>query len=242
MKSSNVKLPNTSGKKIISAPIPTLKRLPKYLSYLKRLKKINAEYVSATEIAKEMNFSSIQVRKDIQYTGIIGEPKKGFELNELILKINSFLNWDNMEDAFLVGVGGLGKAILGYDGFKNYGLDIIAAFDLSERKNTINEIEVYPVSKLSDLIKRMHINIGVITVPASAAQEIADCMVEAGIIAIWNFAPVELQVPSDIILENVQLSQSLAVLTHKLSQKLIKPKSKKTKNKNSKNKKLKDKQ
>lgn len=207
--------------KFISAPIPTLKRLPKYLQILKRLRKNNIEYVSATRIAEELKIDAIQVRKDIQSTGIIGKPKIGFELNELIERITSFLNWDNTSDAFIVGVGSLGQAILGYKSFKNHGLNIIAGFDVDESKigSKIHGIEIYSLDKMPNLIKRLHINVGVITAPAQNAQTIADMMLNAGIISIWNFAPANIHVPDGIILENVSLTQSLAVLTHKLSEK-----------------------
>ncbi|MFA8344289.1 MAG: redox-sensing transcriptional repressor Rex [Rhodothermaceae bacterium] len=209
-------------RELISAPIPTLKRLPKYYHLLKKYSKTDKQYVSARMIADELKMDPILVRKDIQSTGIVGKPKIGFELKELMKSINTFLNWDNLNDAFLVGVGGLGQAILGYESFKNYGLNIVAAFDVNKEVigRKIRGIEILPLDKLANLAKRMHINIGVMTVPPSAAQEVADQMVEGNIQAIWNFAPVDLKLPETIILENVLLSQSLGVLTHKLAQKI----------------------
>jgi len=116
----------------------------------------------------------------------------------------------------------LGSAIAGYKHFTSYGLNIIAAFDNDPSKigTLANGVEILPIEKLGDMILRMHINIGVITVPPEAAQKIADIMVEAGIMAIWNFAPIHLKVSKDIIVENAQLSHSLGVLTHKLAEKL----------------------
>lgn len=209
-------------RELISAPIPTLKRLPTYYHLLKRFSKLDRQYVSARVIADELKMDSILVRKDIQATGIVGKPKIGFELKELMKAINSFLNWDNLNDAFLVGVGGLGQAILGYESFKNYGLNIVAAFDNNEEiiGQKIRGIEILPLDKLADLAKRMHVNIGVMTVPPNCAQDVADQMVEGNVKAIWNFAPVDLKLPETVIVENVLLSQSLGVLTHKLSQKI----------------------
>ncbi|MBL1211731.1 MAG: redox-sensing transcriptional repressor Rex [Ignavibacteriae bacterium] len=209
-------------KSLISAPIPTIRRLPKYIHMLKRLKIENVLYVSATTIAHELKIEPILVRKDLSITGIIGKPKVGFEVEELIASITQFLNWNNTEDAFIIGVGALGEAILGYSGFKDYGLNIIAGFDIDKKKigKKIFGVEILPLDSLEDLIKRMHINIGVLTVPASESQEICDSMVSSGIKAIWNFSPIALQVPDEVILENVHLSQSLAVLTHKLAKKL----------------------
>ena len=206
--------------KLISAPLPTLKRLPRYLHILQDLKSKGIKRVSTTIIAEELGIDSIQVRKDLSATGIVGKPKIGFELDELLNHIIHFLNWDNMTDAFLVGLGGLGKAILGYDNFKNYGLNIVAAFDNDPELigTKVHCVGVFDVEKIEDLAKRMKINIGVLTVPTSVAQEVADKMVAGGIRAIWNFAPVKLKLPDKIIVENVFLSQSLGVLTHRLAQ------------------------
>jgi redox-sensing transcriptional repressor len=166
-----------------------------------------------------MKFDPTQVRKDIQYTDIVGKPKTGYDINQLIKAIESFLNWENFDDAFLVGAGVLGQAILSYKAFKNYGLNFVAAFDISEDKigQKFFDIEVLPLNKLQNLAKRMHVHVGVITTPAQAAQEVADIMISSGIIAIWNFAPVSLKVPDDIVVENIQFSQSLAVLSRKLA-------------------------
>lgn len=205
-------------------PEPTLRRLPKYIDLLKRLQSTNVKYVSSNYIADKLNLDSIQVRKDLAITGIIGKPKLGFDLDELIRSLNHTLNWDNLNDAFLVGIGSLGSAIVGYRAFSSYGLNIVAAFDNDPEKvgKTVNGIEILPVTKLGEMIKRMKINIGILTVPAEDAQTIADEMVEAGISAIWNFAPTHLKVNKDVIVENAQLTQSLGVLTHKLAEKLKK--------------------
>jgi redox-sensing transcriptional repressor len=209
-------------KTLKSVPEPTLRRLPKYIQLCKKLKKENVKYISSNTIADELGVDSIQVRKDLSLTGIVGKPKLGFDLDELIQSLLHTLNWDNIKDAFLVGPGSLGSAILGYQTFRGYGLNIIATFDNDPEKigKTLNGIEVLSVEKLPDMIKRMHINIGVITVPAEEAQNVTDAMVEGGILAIWNFAPVHLKVPKEVIIENAQLSQSLGVLTHKLAEKL----------------------
>ena len=203
-------------------PEPTLRRLPKYIELLKHLKSTNMKYVSSNLVAEKLNLDPIQVRKDLAITGTIGKPKLGFDLDELIASLNHTLNWDNLNDAFLVGVGSLGSAILGYKSFSSYGLNIVASFDNDLQKvgKVVNGIEVLPITKLQDMIKRMHINIAILTVPADDAQEIAEQIVEAGISAIWNFAPTHLKVPREIIVENAQLTQSLGVLTHKLAEKL----------------------
>jgi redox-sensing transcriptional repressor len=203
-------------------PEPALRRLPVYLQLLKSLQERNINEVSTTVFADTLNLDPTQVRKDIAYTGMIGKPKVGYDVNELIETIESYLNWNNLTDAFLAGTGNLGSAILGYDALKKYGINIVAAFDNDPAKieTKIQGIEVLSIRKLTNLAERMHIKVGILTVPAQAAQEVATHMVDGGIIAIWNFAPVSLSVPKDIIVENAGFSTSLAVLSRKLTEKI----------------------
>ncbi|MCP4568702.1 MAG: redox-sensing transcriptional repressor Rex, partial [FCB group bacterium] len=181
------------------------------------------DIVSSREIAAKLGLDPIQVRKDLQFTGVIGKPKVGYVIDNLISLIESFLGWDNTSSAYLAGAGNLGTAILGYEGFRGYGVDIVAVFDNDSRKigTEINSYEVYDIEKITGLAERMNVNIGIITVPAADAQDVADRMVRGGIKAIWNFAPVKLNIPDNVIVENEQLSTSLAVLTSKLKQKTV---------------------
>jgi len=196
----------------------SLKRLPLYLHLLENLTSQGVTSVSCTQIAKEFDLDPTLVRKDIEMTGEVGTARVGFKIISLISKIKSFLGWDQQQDAFLVGVGNLGKAILGYKDFNKYGLNVVAAFDNSPDKigTKIFGYQILSSSKFVNLAKRKKVTIGIITVPAVFAQGAADLMVEAGIKAIWNFAPAPLRVPDGIILENARLTQSLAVLTNKL--------------------------
>lgn len=201
-----------------SAPEPTLRRLPRYLHLLFRLREGGLKSVSSTLIARELSLDPTQVRKDIEYTQIIGRPKTGYPIDELIKAIETFLNWNNINDAFLVGCGNLGTAMLGYQRFKKYGLNFVAAFDTDQNKigSEIHGITILSIDKLPELAERMHIHFGVLTVPPQYAQFTAEIMVEGGIKAIWNFAPCQLKLPEDIIVENAQLTQSLAVISRKL--------------------------
>ena len=142
----------------------------------------------------------------------------------LIDGIEQFLGFKTVNEACLVGAGNLGAALLGYRKFHEYGMDIVAVFDNEPLKigGMIHDKPILPFSKFSDLARRMHLLIGIITVPAPAAQEVADIMVQAGIRAIWNFAPTRLRVPGEIILHNEDLYCSLASLSQKLSQSLHK--------------------
>lgn len=198
----------------------TLRRLPTYYHYLEIVNAEGLEYASSTTIANHMGLDPVQVRKDLQVTGVLGKPKSGFKVSELLTAIAAFLNWTNKNSAFLAGAGNLGKALIGYPGFEKYGMSIVAAFDTDPLKNKmkVSNIPILPLGKLPELAERMHVHIGIITTPANVAQEVADLMIEGGIKALWNFAPVHLVMPEDIIVENAQFSTSLAVLTRKLGQ------------------------
>lgn len=204
-------------------PEPTLRRLPIYYQYLKKIQsETKSEYISCTQIGNELNILPIQVRKDLEITDASGKPKLGYGVNDLLSNIEDFLGWNNTTEAYLVGVGNLGSALLGYQGFKDYGLNIIAAFDIDEAKSgtEIHGKMVFPVTKLYEMIKRMGIKIGILTVPAQSAQNMADTMVEAGIHAIWNFSPVKIMTPQNIIVQHENLASSLVVLSKKLTMSL----------------------
>jgi redox-sensing transcriptional repressor len=205
-----------------ATPKPTLRRLPQYLDFLYTLKIQDKKIVTSKSIADVLGLDQTQVRKDIEQTGITGKPKTGFVVDELIFRIREHLNWNNLSDAFIVGVGSLGTAILGYERFKHYGINFVAAFDADENKigKKVSGINVYPVSKLAQMAKQLEVHIGVITVPADAAQEVTYEMIKGGIRGIWNFVPKQLIVPENIVVENAQFYQSLAVLTRKLREKI----------------------
>lgn len=200
-------------------PEPTLRRLPVYYQYLKKLhNEGKADFISATQIGNDLNIIPIQVRKDLEITEVTGKPKLGYNITELIKRIEDFLGWNNVTDAFLVGAGNLGSALLGYNGFKEYGLNIVAGFDDDENKvgKEICGKMIFHVEKLPEMVRRMGIKIGILTVPAPYAQEVANNMIKAGIRAIWNFTHVKLTVPPNIIVQHENLAASLVVLSKRL--------------------------
>jgi len=203
-----------------TAPLPTVRRFPTYLNLLRRLRAEGQEVVSGTRIAEELGLDSIQVRKDFAYTGMVGKPGVGFHVPTVIQLIESFLGWDSSTNAFLIGAGSLGTALMGYKGFDRYRLSIVAAFDTDPEKQGVNVhgITVLPMEKLPDLAARLHVQLGIITVPAEAAQRVANQLVEAGLGAIWNFSPTAIKVPPTIILQNTELAAELAVLSLMLNQ------------------------
>lgn len=206
-------------------PQPSLKRLPQYHHYLVELEAKGIARVSCSTIGMDLGLVPVQVRKDLQYTGIIGKPKTGYSVSELVQAIETFLGWNNINEAFLVGVGNLGTALLGHERFSKFGLHIVAAFDTDQAKigKWIHEKAVLPLDKLAELAPRMSIHLGIITAPAETAQAIADEMVRGGIQAIWNFAPVKLKVPEHIIVHNEDLYNSLASLSWKLARRFRVP-------------------
>lgn len=199
-------------------PIPTIKRFPSYLRLLKVFKEEGREMVSATMLAEELNLKPIQVRKDISFTGLEGKPKVGFDVDKLIDAIISVLGWDNATDAIIIGAGRLGSALARYEGFESYGLKIVAAFDVAEEKcgTSVGDVPIYPFDQLHRYIEENHVNIAVLTVPADEAQHVADQLVALGIMAIWNFAPKDIKVPSGVVLQRTDLATSFAVLSAKV--------------------------
>lgn len=200
--------------KIQGISTQTLRRLPYYLNYL-----VSAEpesgYISAAAVASALSLNEVQVRKDLatvcQTRGI---PKKGFPVEELIEGLRDCLGQNNVYDAVLVGAGNLGRALLSYKGFEQYGLNIVAAFDIKE--GTSNGKKIFSLEKLPDIIKRLNIKIAVITVPGEAAQEVCNTLTENGILAVWNFAPAHLTVPNGVLVQNENMASSLAVLSNHL--------------------------
>ena len=198
----------------------TLARLPLYLGYLREQKGGDQPYISATTIADALGLNQVQVRKDLALISSGGKPKVGYRISELEADIERFLGYDNINSAVIVGAGHLGKALMSYVGFKQYGLEIIAAFDSDPSlwNTTFNGITVFPPEKMAGIAERLKLHIGIITVPAYAAQEVADRMVDAGIKAIWNFASVHLNIPANIALKNEDLASSLALLSLQIQQ------------------------
>jgi redox-sensing transcriptional repressor len=203
-----------------SVPLPTLRRLPKYYHYLLRVRTAGQEIISATQMAEDLGIHHTQVRKDLAATGSQGKPKVGHRVEDLLVSIEAFLNWNNYSEAFLVGAGNLGSALLGYTDFEKAGIRIVAAFDSSPAKvgRKIHGVDVFPTSQFEQLAEERRIAIGIITVPADRAQQIAETMVRSGLQAIWNFAPITLDVPEEIIVENVELYASLAIFSRKLEE------------------------
>ncbi|OFX68680.1 MAG: redox-sensing transcriptional repressor Rex [Bacteroidetes bacterium GWE2_29_8] len=210
----------TTKSKLQPVPEPTVRRMPNYLTFLKELQKSGEQYISAPVIAKILNLDPTQVVKDLSYTGITGKPKVGYVVEDLLNLLEDFLGYNRQHEAFLVGAGFLGGALIQYQGFREAGLKIVAAFDVDKKKigTEIAGVSIFDLKNFRNLASRIHISIGIITTPASEAQSVADIMVVCGIKAIWNFAPVSIWVPEHIIIQDTHIYSNLAVIINKLGQ------------------------
>ncbi len=200
------------------AKLPTIQRLPSYLRILKMLHAEGREQVSTTTLAALLQLQAIVVRKDLSITGIVGKPRVGYCVVDLIRFIEEYLDWNNTNEAFLIGVGHLGTALMGYSGFEDNGMRIVAAFDTDPEKvgQTIHGKQVLHLDKFADLTRRMHVQIAILTVPANHAQKVADVIISAGIRGIWNFTPAKLEVPEGVVSQQQNIAEGFAVLSTRL--------------------------
>ena len=214
---------NTPKEELVTLSKQALQRMPYYLQYLKKLQGDGLVIIAAPAIAEALKLNEVQVRKDFAAVSTTkGKPKTGFNISMLISDMEGCLGYRNVNDAVLIGAGSLGKALLSYRGFGNYGMQIVMAFDIKEDiiGQEICGKHVLPVTKLSEMCRRTNIHIGIITVPSEQAQIVCDQLVAGGILAIWNFAPIHLSTPDHILVQNENMAASLAMLSKHLKEKL----------------------
>lgn len=199
-------------------PTPSLRRLPGYLNFFKSLKASGVINVSSSRIANVFKMDSTLVTKDLSYTGVKGRTKVGYKVDELIESIIRFLDFNTCEEAYLFGVGNLGRALINYEALDQYGLKILAGFDVDPKviNTSIKGVNIYHIDEFRDLSQKHKGRIAIITTPEGSAQEIADLAVAWGIRAIWNFSPQSVKVPENVIVENTSVYADLAVLLHRL--------------------------
>lgn len=203
-------------KKVISAH--TIRRIPMYLFYLKSKQSKEVEFITAPIIGNELNVDSTQIRKDFAEISIKGKTKVGYNIDDVIEKIEWFLGYHIHRKAFIVGVGNLGTALINFKGFYTEGIEIIKGFDIDIKKigNKINGVEIYDISTLQDHFILTPIDVGIITVPSDQAQQVVDIMIESGMTALWNFSTMPISAPTNIIIENTCIDSSLALIKWKL--------------------------
>jgi len=206
--------PTTVSKKL-------LKRLPVYLNHLKSLPE-DTENVSATAMARALGLGDVQVRKDLAKVSHTGRRRTGRSREQLIRDIEEYLDFATETGTIVIGAGKLGRALLDYSGFEENGLNIMAGFDVNP---VVDQLEsgkpIYSMSRLEHFCKHYDVHIGIIAVPAENAQSVCDSMVACGIQAIWNFAPVHLNVPNHVIVQSENLAVSLTSLRAQLKNRTI---------------------
>ena len=203
-----------------NVPEPTLRRLPWYLAYTKLVQQAGESYLSSTQIASNIAVDASKVAKDLSYVQISGRTRVGYDVNELVIVLETFLGFTNSHKAFLFGVGSLGGALLHDDGLNQFGLEIVAGFDVKYELagTSIHRVPIHHIDHFIELQKQTKINIGVLTVPVDKAQETAEMMIDGGIQAIWNFTPFRIRVPENIIVQNTSIYAHLAVMFNRLNE------------------------
>ena len=199
-------------------PEPVLRRLPWYLAYIKLLQARGKEVVSSTYIARSIGIDPSLVAKDLSYVNIVGKTRVGYSTDEMVEVLGKFLGFVDQHRAYVFGCGNLGAALIRDKGLYQYGLDIVAGFDTSPEVIGDDSLGV-PIYDIADLEcnVRDDVRIGVLTVPVEFAQEVTDQLVAYGFRAIWNFTPFRISVPEDVVVENLSMYASLAVMFNRVS-------------------------
>lgn len=204
MKSNNTKVSNA-----------IIRRLPRYRRYLNELRKQDVKKISSNELSELIGYTASQIRQDLNTFGGFGQQGYGYSVDSLFNEINKILGLDREYKTIVVGIGNLGQAITNYTYYYKIGFNIVGLFDVNPKLVglSINDVLVRDFSEMSDFVKENDIDIAIICVNRENAQKVTDVLVDAGIEGIWNFAPVDLNVPNDVAVENVHLSDSLHTLS-----------------------------
>lgn len=198
-----------------------INRLPRYYRYLGELKDAGVERISSGDLSKKMNVTASQIRQDLNNFGGFGQQGYGYNVEYLYEEIGKILGLDKSYNVIIIGAGNLGRAIANYSNFEKRGFIVKAIFDKNaELKGTkVRGIEVKHIDELKSYIEGADIDIVALAIPKTEAGAVADMLVEHGIKAFWNFAHMDLDVPGDVVVENVHLSESLMRLSYNLAKK-----------------------
>ncbi|MDK2785242.1 MAG: redox-sensing transcriptional repressor [Bacillota bacterium] len=201
-------------------PMVVIRRLPKYYRYLGELVERKVERISSQTLADMMGISASQLRQDLNHFGEFGQQGYGYRVEDLYQEIGRILGLEKEYNMIIVGAGNLGQALANYPNFAKRGFVLKGVFDVNPKLIglKLRDNEIMDTDGLEDFIRANKIDIGIITVPKEAAQEVADRMVRAGIKAIWNFAPVDLKVPKEVILVNEHLADRLMEISFRLKE------------------------
>lgn len=200
-------------------PEPTLRRLPWYLAYITRLKNENVEYVSSTQIAKEINVDASQIAKDLSFLSIKGKTRIGYEVAQLEQELTDFLGFKKGHNAFMIGVGSLGGALIQDSGLIQYGLNIVAGFDINSRLigKSLNGVPIYDIAQLAEQQRIYQASIAILAVPVESAQSVTNQIIDAGLKAIWNFTPSRIKANEQIVVQNTSIYAHLALMYNRMS-------------------------
>jgi redox-sensing transcriptional repressor len=197
-----------------------IRRLPKYQRYLSDLLKNDIDRISSKELSEKIGFTASQIRQDFNCFGDFGQQGYGYNVRELYDDINKILGLNKKYNTVIVGAGNLGQAVANYSNFERLGFNLIAIFDKNPKLIgiKIRDIEINDIDELEVFLNSHKIDIGIMCIPKEQAQRIADVFVKCEIKAIWNFAPTDLDVPEQVVVENVHLSESLLTLSYRINE------------------------
>ena len=196
--------------------VAVIKRLPKYYRYLELIGDKGIIRVSSQELSKITGLTASQIRQDLNHFGAFGQQGYGYNVEELKIELEKIMGVDKPYNVAIVGFGNIGSALLNYSGFKKKGFKVVGIFDNSPEiiGSKQNDVVVKDISELEEVVTREKVDIAILAIPAIPAQEITDKLVACGIKGIWNFAPIDLKLPRNVVLENVHLDGSLLTLTY----------------------------
>lgn len=204
-----------------SISMAVIKRLPKYYRYLRELDVNEVDRISSKELSEKIGFTASQIRQDLNCFGDFGQQGYGYNVKELLYQISVILGLNKEYNTVIIGAGNIGQAIANYSGFHKMPFNLKGIFDVNVKLIglKIRDIEIKDMDEVEEFLKKESINIAIICVPKNRAQSVADIVTRNGVKGIWNFAPIDLKVGSDVIIENVHLSESLMTLSYLLNEK-----------------------
>ena len=199
-------------------PEAVIRRMPKYYRYLTEKKRSREVRVSSSQMSKDMGLNASQIRRDLNVFGGFGQQGYGYSVERLLSEIETILGLDKRHDAIIVGAGHIGTALAGYKNFEVHGFFVNAVFDIDPGRvgTKVGGIKVFHMDELLEYTKKKHIDIAMLCTPKEAAQTAAERIEQAGIGAIWNFAPIEIDVAPGIAIENMRMNDSLYVLSYRM--------------------------
>lgn len=199
-------------------PEPTLRRLPWYLAYVRLLDNLHVETVSSTQISKELNVDASQIAKDLSFLNIKGKTRIGYDVHSLVKELDNFLGFKKKHSAIVIGAGSLGAALMQDVGLTQYGLNIVAGFDVDSKVigSSVCNIPIYDIEELAERQKQYNASIAILTVPVEHSQAAADIAITSGIKAIWNFTPFRIKAPANIVIANTSIYAHLAIIYNRM--------------------------